>query len=248
MTAAFLLLVDARLPTGGHAHSGGMEEAVAGGAVTGVADLGAWLAGRLHTVGLVDAAFAAAAHTAAAAAHTAAVAAHTAAVAPHLPAGATSPGPWPDMDAEWGARTVSPALRAAGRAQGRGLLRAARACWPDARLDRMGAALPGGAPWPLAVGATGAVAGCRLEAVTAAAAAASVTGPAWATTRLLGTDPFEVAAILAGLGPAVDEVAAVAVGYGRPRGSVADLPALSAPLLDLGAERHATWEVRLFAS
>ena len=43
MNAALLLLADGRLPTGGHAHSGGTESAVAVGQVTDLASLeGDW--------------------------------------------------------------------------------------------------------------------------------------------------------------------------------------------------------------
>ncbi len=223
--AAFLLLADPRLPTGGHAHSGGMEEAVACRAVSGVTDIEAWLRGRLHTAGAVDAAFAGAAH-----------------------AKAGENDSWPRFDAEWSARNVSPAVRAASRIQGRGLLRAARACWPDPRVDAVSAALPGGAPWAVALGVVGAVVGCETLEVTAAAALGSVTGPAWAAARLLGSDPFAISAILAGLSAEVDRVAAAACAFALRGQLLADLPALSAPMLDLGAEHHAAWEVRLFAS
>ncbi|MGF7237213.1 MAG: urease accessory protein, partial [Frankia sp.] len=63
---ALLLLADGRLPAGGHAHSGGLEPAVADGSVRTLDDLAAFLSGRLATAGLVSAAFAAAAHGAAA--------------------------------------------------------------------------------------------------------------------------------------------------------------------------------------
>ena len=80
------------------------------------------------------------------------------------------------------------------------------------------------------------------------AAHAAVTGPAWAATRLLGVDPFAVAACLAALTAEIDQTAASAcrlVAAGVP---LASLPADSGPLLDIGAEIHAGWEVRLFAS
>jgi urease accessory protein len=246
--AAFLLLVDARLPTGGHAHSGGMEEAVASGTVRGVPDLPEWLRGRLTTVGLVDAAFAAAAHARAADSRAGdSRAGDSRAGDDGVAGGDHRDGWWAELASEWAARTVSPALRAAGRAQGRGLVRAARSCWPHPVLDGLAAALPDGAPWPLALGAAGFAAGCPVEQLTLVAAAAAVTAPAWATTRLLGTDPFRVGATLAGLAGVIDEVArdALRLTAGVP---YRELPASSAPLLDLGAQHHADWEVRLFAS
>jgi urease accessory protein len=64
--------------------------------------------------------------------------------------------------------------------------------------------------------------------------------------RLLSLDPLAVHALVARLAPSIDEVAAegALAGEGAPE----DLPCAAAPLLDVGAERHATWEARLFAS
>lgn len=94
-----LLYADGRFPSGGHAHSGGVEAAVEDGRITDVATLSAFLAGRLATAGRVAASLAAAACS----------------------------GTWdPDrLDAEASARIASPALRAASRQQGAALLRAA---------------------------------------------------------------------------------------------------------------------------
>ncbi|MGW4109089.1 urease accessory protein UreF, partial [Streptomyces sp. NPDC004976] len=58
---ALLVLADGRFPAGGHAHSGGMEAAVASGRVRDTASLEAFCRGRLHTAGLVAAGLAAAA-------------------------------------------------------------------------------------------------------------------------------------------------------------------------------------------
>jgi urease accessory protein len=63
--------------------------------------------------------------------------------------------------------------------------------------------------------------------------------------RLLGLDPLGVTGLLASLATDVDAVAVQGSGctdLHRP------LPAASAPLLDLLAERHARADVRLFAS
>lgn len=59
--AALLVLADGRFPAGGHAHSGGAEAAVKAGRITGAESLESFCRGRLHTVGLVSAALAAAA-------------------------------------------------------------------------------------------------------------------------------------------------------------------------------------------
>ncbi|MCM3885219.1 urease accessory UreF family protein, partial [Frankia sp. R82] len=110
------------MPAGGHAHSGGVEAAVTDGSLAGLADLEEFLLGRLHTAGLVAAAFAAATCHALSGPHDAVPTGSTVAATPPVTAG--------DLDAELDARTPSPAARAASRAQGRTLLRAGRAAWP----------------------------------------------------------------------------------------------------------------------
>jgi urease accessory protein len=64
--------------------------------------------------------------------------------------------------------------------------------------------------------------------------------------RLLGLDPYGVQAMLARLSAGCDEVASAAARAAHL--PVDELPAASAPLLEIGAEVHASWEVRLFAS
>ncbi|WP_019631036.1 urease accessory protein UreF [Actinomadura atramentaria] len=219
--AALLLLADSRLPAGGHAHSGGVEPAVAAGAVTDVADLTVFLRGRLATAGLVAAALAAAA------------CAHAAGPADAFDA----------LDAEADARTPSPAQRRAARAQGRSLLRAARATWAHPALD----ALAGTAPHhPVALGAATAAAGGGPGDAASIAAFTGVTGGASAAVRLLGLDPLAVNRAVAGLAADIDAVAARAADAAR--GPWAELPAASAPVLDLYAELHAGADLRLFES
>ena len=213
--ATLLVLADGRLPAGGHAHSGGLEAAVVAGRVRDLDGLAGFLRGRLATTGVVTAAFSAVA--------------------------CARTGRWAELDAGLDARTPSPALRRASRAQGRALLRAGRAMWPG---------LPAGEPsaphHPVALGAVAAAAGLTAADAAVTAAYATVSGPASAAVRLLGLDPYRVHALLAGLAGECDTVAAQAAALiDEP---VDALPATGAPLLDVGAELHATWEVRLFAS
>jgi urease accessory protein len=213
-----LLLADGRLPAGAHAHSGGLEAQVSAGRVRDVPSLSGFLHGRLSTAGLVAAAFSAAAC--------------------HRPA------EWPTLDAALDARTPSPALRRASRAQGRALLRAGRAMWPAPTTPPPN---PVAAPHqPIALGLVAAAAGLGPGEAAVAAAHGAVTGPAGAALRLLGLDPYAVHALLARLAPDCDRIAADAAA--RCDEPVDDLPAAGSPLLDIGAEDHATWEVRLFAS
>jgi urease accessory protein len=208
LTAALLTLADSRLPAGGHTHSGGVEQAIAAGVVTGPSSLTAFLRRRLHTAGAVAAGLAAAA------------------------CGADAAG-LAGLEAEADARTPSPALRAASRAQGRGLVRVGRRAWPSPSWDD----LPDRPHHPLAVGVAAHAGGLRPRDAAAAAAYLSVSGPATAAQRLLAMDPLAVAALTAGLAPEIDEVA---TGDG--------IPAAADPLLDLLAEVHLARRDRYFAS
>lgn len=220
-TSALLALADGRLPSGGHAHSGGLEEAVAAGRVDCGEDLACYLAGRLATTGRVDACVAVASRRA---------------------------GPQDRMavEREAAARCPSPALRAASRAQGRGMLRVGGRMWPHSGLVHLHRGFPAGLMWPVALGAVAAVVGLDDHDVALVAAHAAVGAPAWAATRLLGLDPFVVARCIADLSPAIDVVAGEAPSTVDAGPSA--WPAGTAPLTDIGAEHHAAWEVRLFAS
>ncbi|PBC71219.1 urease accessory protein [Streptomyces sp. TLI_235] len=218
MDAAALLLADGRFPAGGHAHSGGAEAAVRAGRIHDADSLAAFLTGRLHTAGRTAAALAAAA---------AAEDADTAA-----------------LDEAADARTPSPAQRDTSRRLGRQLLRAARAAWPHPVLDRLQAVHPRGPHQPVALGTAARAAGLTPADAASLAAYESVNGPATACVRLLGLDPYQVAAVLARLATQLDTVAADAAADAA-RGT---LPAASAPLLDIHAEQHRSWKVRLFAS
>ncbi|MGW2849635.1 urease accessory protein UreF [Streptomyces sp. NPDC001108] len=105
------LLGDARLPSGGHTQSAGLEPALRAG--TAPAQVPAYLRTRLRTVTRVEAG--------------------TAVVARAV---AESGGDLADVEAAWAARTPSQALRANGRRLGRGYLRVLQTLWPgpvDAR-------------------------------------------------------------------------------------------------------------------
>jgi urease accessory protein len=231
-SSLLLSLADGRFPAGGHAHSGGLEEVVADGRASTIEDLQAFLVGRLCTAGRVDATLAAFSWLA-----------------------APSPGRLADVHAEAVARWPSPAQRDSSRAQGRALLRAARNVWPTmdfGGIAEVAGRERGGPVYAVVLGAVGKGIGLDLKQVALVVAQSSVSGPAWASTRLLGLDPFAVARSVLELAPAIDTTATSSVvqaqvAFGHD-GSDADLAACAAPLLEIGAERHAQWEVRLFAS
>jgi urease accessory protein len=167
--STLLTLADSRLPTGGHVHSGGAEEAVTSKLVVDLTTLEAFLRRRIRTSGLVTASVAAAVHrgdlTVAAA------------------------------DAETDARTPAPAARQASRAQGRGLLRLARRVWP---VPDQGWAWDELGPRPhLAVtaGHVGAASGLAPEQTALSLVYTTMTGTATAAQRLLALDPADVAAL-----------------------------------------------------
>ncbi len=216
MPLAALLLADGRLPTGGHVHSAGVESAVDDGRIVDVESLGEYLLGRLHTVGLTEAAIAAA------------VVLHPASIA--------------ELDAEADARITVPELRVVSRRLGRQLIRVAGRCWPDPVL----ATLPDHPHQPVALGAVGVAAGLDPLTVAGIAIHHATATPAQSALRLLGLDPFAVAALTASLASAGEMVATDAVVAAG--GPIEDLPARTGPVVEIAAATHASLTTRLFAS
>ncbi|CAM01817.1 urease accessory protein [Saccharopolyspora erythraea NRRL 2338] len=221
--ATLLILADGRFPAGGHAHSGGVEAAVAREAIRDAHSLQTFCQGRLHTAGVVAAGLAAAAA-----------------------AGADPLA----LDEAADARTPVPALRDIARKLGRQMMRAARVVWPAPELDQLARDRPQGAHQPVVLGVAAHAAGLAPLDAAYAAAYESISCPATAAVRLLGLDPFDATAVLARLADDLDQVADRAT---RAADRVAAegttvLPATSAPLIDITAQQHAQWPVRLFAS
>jgi len=226
---ALLLLADGRFPAGGHAHSAGVEAAVADGRVTDVATLAAFAEGRLRSVGLVDAA----------------VAMATVSRLARPLDGDAARAVLARLDAEVDARTPAAPLRAASRRLGRQLLRVAARCWPSPLLDLAGA--PGPDPHQaVAFGLVGAASAMRVDDVGHLAVHHAVTTPMQAGVRLLGLDPFAVAAATAALAEIAAAVVAEAARHAA--GPLGDLPARSATLVDIAAMAHAGTDGRLFAT
>ncbi|MFB1298331.1 urease accessory protein UreF [Mycobacterium sp. pW049] len=178
-----LALADSRLPTGGHVHSGGIEEAVTSGLVVDLASLRAFLVRRIRTTGLVCASLAVAVHR-----------------------GALSASAGESGDLETDARTPSPAARQASRAQGRGLVRLGRRIWSDEDWDALG-------PTPHLAVAAGVVgrAGRLADQHTALSVVyTTMTGSATAAQRLLALDPGDVAALTFDLSALCEQTAAEA--------------------------------------
>ena len=224
MRADLLALADARFPGGGHAHSGGVEEAIARGIVSTVDDLRKFLRGRLRVAGELQAVFAAA--------------------AAHSAVRGVPTEHWTTLDAEYDARTPSVAQRESSRAQGGATLRAGKVAWPSPALDQLAAAHPR-PHHPIVLG----VLLPDPQEAALAAAYLAVSGPSSGGVRLLGLDPIAVNAAVAALGPEVEHLAGHAARHAGA--DPADLPAPAGPGLDLLAEehdRHHREEGRLFAS
>lgn len=217
---AALLLADGRFPAGGHAHSGGMEPAIAIGTVQDLTTLEQFLTGRLFTAGVSAAAL----------------------------AGAACSGVhrWEDLDAESEVRTPSPALRASSRRQGRQLVRASLALWPGEILEDLHRTIPDGPHHPVALGGAAAAAGLDPFDAARCAIYSAVSGPAGAAVKLLGLDPLAVHSLMARLTPAMERAALAAAGFAE--GPLRTLPCPGSPLLDLYAENHVLAQMRLFAS
>jgi urease accessory protein len=178
--ATLLTLADSRLPTGGHVHSGGVEEAITSGLVVDIPTLLAYLRRRIRTQGLVTASIAAAVH------------------ADRLSADAA--------DDEADARTPAPAARQASRAQGRGLIRLARRVWPNDDWETLGPT----PHLAVAAGVVGKASGLRPDQTAMQVVYTTMTGCATAAQRLLALDPADVAALTFELSALCEATAAAA--------------------------------------
>ena len=163
--SSLLCLSDSRLPTGGHVHSGGVEEAVTSGLVLDLVTLEAFLRRRIRTQALVTASIAAAVH-----------------------AGRLTPA---DAERETDARTPSPAARQASHSQGRGLLRLARRVWPAGDWTPLGRS----PHLPVVAGLVGRASDLTPEQTALSLVYTTMTSSATAAQRLLALDPTGVAAV-----------------------------------------------------
>lgn len=238
MRIASLLLADSRLPTGGHAHSGGVEAAIARGLLNDEADLALFLAGRVRGSAAVFAATAAAGCLLAAGTRPAGLSAED-----------SAPVDWWPWDAAVSARFPLAAAREASRAQGAALLRTARRVWPAASLDALSAT--GRPHHALVLGAAVAAAGDDAHAAAALAVHHLLGGICSAAVRLLGLDPIAVAAVQAQAYCPAEQAVRSAVrvaGEAVTRADPSLLPSTGTPLPELLAELHARAEVSFFAS
>lgn len=213
-----LLLADARLPTGGHAFSAGVEPAIQGGLAR--ADVGAFLQARARTTTLVDAATAVVARRA-----------------------ALTGAPYAPIERAWAARTPSRAARTASADLGRGLLRLAKRLWPRssaiARLTEDDATTP---PRPIVLGAVAAHAGLDAATLVRVAVYDDMAGGVAALLKLEPGDPVEGVQLLFEACAAVDPLISQLAALDSPEA----IPAASAPQAEAWTEAHAATNRRLF--
>ena len=211
-----MLLADARLPSGGHAFSAGVEPAIQGGLER--ADVGAFLQARARTTTLVDAA--------------------TAVVARRAGLIGASYAP---IEQAWAARTPSRAARTASRDLGRGLLRLAQRLWPEspAITALTGETMP---PRPIVLGAVAAHAGLDAETLVRVAVYDDMAGGVAALLKLEPGDPADGVRLVIDACAAVDPFIALLAALTSPDA----IPAASAPQAEAWTEAHAVTNRRLF--
>ena len=214
-----MLLSDARLPTGAHTQSAGLEPAMNAGMPA--ADVPRYMSARVRTVAAVEAG--------------------AAVVARHLSLGEEPKTGLARVDQAWRARTISPALRETSVLLGRGYRRLVTRLWPG----HPAAEALAGMQMPCRAVVLGVAAACaglepaqlarligydEAQTISAAALKISPMDPVEATTWVIGAH-HEI------------EAMATAVAYFTDPD---DIPTFGAPLIEQWAEIHATTTQRLF--
>jgi urease accessory protein len=222
MSYGAMLLADARLPTGGHAYSSGVEPAIRAGLdADRVREL---MIGRIRTTSRTEAG--------------------TAVVVRQVLATSSAS----EVDARlreaeraWAARTPAPALREASRALARGYLRLGERLWPQSRA--LAAVAATGQPSRSAVLAALAIELnldpselVRIVFYDEAAAAAA------AVLKLAPRDPAEVSGWILDACAAGEQSVVALAALTDP----AEIPAAGAPQTEEWAQAHATATRRLF--
>ncbi len=217
-----MLLGDARLPTGAHTQSAGLEPAMNAGLT--VQQVPEYIAARLETVTAVEAG---------------------AAVVARHEALSTDPAGCrvrlAEIDVAWRARTISAAMRDASQIAARGYLRLLRGLWPDAPLVAVLAELrtPCRA---VALGVAAALTGVSAAQLVRLVGNDDVATIAAAVLKVQPIDPVRATRWIIDahrqINSLADDLALLT--------SAAEIPAQAAPLIEEWAEIHATTTQRLF--
>lgn len=216
-STAAMLFADARLPSGGHAFSSGVEPALMAG--VGAEQIPVVIAERARTTTLVEAG-------------TAVVSAHRRRVG----------GDIDEVETAWAARTPSAAQREASRAAARGYLRVGGRLFPDDPILHAWSARTIPPPRASVVGVM--ACGCDMPAAELARLVVyeDVHAAAAAALKLEPQDPLVLVDLVAGVCAALDDEVVAVSTITEPR----DIPAHSAPLAEMWAEAHARSNRRLF--
>ena len=221
-----MLLADARLPTGAHTQSAGLEPAIRAGLPA--ASIPAYLRARLRTVTTVEAGAAVVARS------------RTLFGTTDLAAELA------EVDRAWRARTVSPAMRETAALLGRGYARLLSRMWPGApavaALATLRGTNPGGTSRAVVLGVAAALAGLSAAQLVRLIGYEEAQTVAAAALKLEPLDPVDATGWVIDAQPEiermVDELSSIT--------DVADIPAVGAPLIEQWAEIHATTTQRLF--
>jgi len=216
-----MMLADARLPTGAHTQSAGLEPALnAGMPVTAIP---AYIRARLHSVTEVEAATAVVAR------------------AECLSGAADLDARLRSVDRAFRVRTISPALRETSALLGRGYARLLRSLWPDSPI--VAALHEFRAPCrPVALGAAAALTGLGAGQLVRLIGYDDAQTIAAAALKLSAMDPLDATRWVLEAAPAIEALAdRVADCTERSQ-----IPAWGAPQVEQWAQIHAIAPMRLF--
>ena len=218
-----MLLADARLPTGAHTQSAGLEPALRAGMP--VTDLPSYVQSRLRTVTLVEAG--------------AAVLARRSTLDLTEPTVLTAS--LTEIDNAWRARTISPALRETSVLLGRGYARLVGRLWPGTigagalrAIRRPGRAI--------VLGVAGALAGLSADQLIRLIGYDDAQTVAAAALKLEPFDPVQAVSWVMAAEPAIERMVGDLAGLT----DVDQLPAFGAPQIEQWAQIHSTTSQRLF--
>lgn len=211
---ALLLLADARLPSGGHTQSAGLEPALAAG--LSIADVPGYLRARLATVTRTDAG--------------------TAVVTRHLLREGVSGQPGTSLQTvldAWSARCPSQHVRAASCTLGRGLLRVLRSQWPEHPVTL--ALPPRDVPRPVALGGLAAVLDLGPAELARLACYDDLQSATAAALKLEPLDPLDTVRWILDCADPIARVVAETAPLRHPD----QIPAAAAPALEEWVHGHA---------
>ena len=214
-----MLLSDARLPTGAHTQSAGLEPAMNAGMPS--TQVPAYLSARLRSVTAVEAA--------------AAVLARWACRSEQIAAALTR------VDQAWQARTISPAIRQTSVLLGRGYLRLLVRLWPSHPAVAALRTVVSPAR-PVVLGVAAACTGLSAPQLAWLVGYDDAQTIAAAALKIAPLDPVTATGWVIGAQREIEEMVAAVSDLTDP-----DLmPAFGAPLIEKWAEIHSTTTQRLF--